>query len=84
MIVDESVGESSYQFCVQWSDVEFVKSFTLVRFPFFSILPDKIEDVLIIHLGQIVNFCAIIYSNTKSFQLFCESSCLYRQISQIG
>ena len=43
MIVDESVGESSYQFCVQWSDVEFVKSFTAVRFPHFSILPEKMR-----------------------------------------
>ena len=36
----------------------------------------RIENVLLIYFEQIVNFCAIIYSNTNSVQLFCENSCL--------
>ena len=31
------------------------------------------EDVLLIYFGQIVSFCTIIYSNTNSIHLFCDS-----------
>ena len=36
----------------------------------------RIVDVLLISFEQIVNFCAIIHSNTNSVQLFCEKSSL--------
>ena len=66
--------------------MEFVKYFTPVGFPNFtqekSVNRDifgqelRIEDVLLIYFEQIVSFCAIIYSNTNSPQLFCENSSL--------
>ena len=36
----------------------------------------RMDDALLIYFGQIVSFCAIIYSNTNSLQLFCKNSCL--------
>ena len=36
----------------------------------------RMEDVLPIHFEQIVSFCAIMYSNINSFNLFCENSSL--------
>ena len=40
--------------------------------------------MFLIYFEQIVSFCAIIYSNTNSLQLFCETVAGIRQISQIG
>ena len=33
----------------------------------------RMKKVLLIYFEQIVSFCAIIYSNTNSLQLFCET-----------
>ena len=40
----------------------------------------RMKNVLLIYFEQIVSFCAIIYSNTNSLQLFCANW----QISQVG
>ena len=59
--------------------------FYISKIPFFSILPEKnattcqileMKGVFHIYFEQIVSFCAIIYSNKKSLQLFCKNSSL--------
>ena len=61
--------------------MEFVKSFTPIRFPNFSILPKKsdffwqklrMEDVVLIFFEEkkLSVFCAIIYYKTNSLKLF--------------
>ena len=61
-----------------WPEIEFVKCFTLVRFPKFSTIPKKLGmfDVLLIYFEQFVSLFANFYSNTKSLHLFCEKSSL--------
>ena len=68
------------------SDMEFVKYFTPARFPILlnftqkkrenrNIFGKKLrtEYVLLIYFQQFISFCAFIYSNTNSRQLFCEN-----------
>ena len=62
--------------------VEFVECFTPVKIPFFQftwknvnriIFGKKLiaEDVLLTYLDYFASFCAIIFSDTNSIQLFC-------------
>ena len=65
--------------------LEFVKSFTPITLKTSKSYPKKsvnrdnfgkqlrIENLLLIYFEQIVSLSAIIYSNTKSFHLFCEN-----------